>query len=86
MTCFVAIQLANKFQINMHKTYFKVSQRAASQIGTSAELKFNDKVFYNSYNIQILVIDLLYCLMLPRGNDAAQVLADNLGYLVKFMK
>ncbi len=39
-------------------------------IGTSANLRYNEKV---------AISDLLYALMLPSGNDAAVVLAENLG-------
>jgi len=35
---------------------------------------------------KIKVIDLLYGLMLPSGNDAAYVLAENIGYILKCEK
>lgn len=45
--------------------------------GTTSELKFGDK---------IKIIDLLYALMLPSGNDAAYVLAENFGFIYKIFK
>ncbi len=41
--------------------------------GTSANLKENQ---------QYLIIDLLYGLMLPSGNDSAVCLAENFGYIL----
>ena len=38
------------------------------------------------YIIQFKVIDLLYGLMLPSGNDAAYTLAENFGYILKCEK
>ena len=35
---------------------------------------------------KITVIDLLHGLMLPSGNDAAYVLAENIGYIIKCEK
>ena len=32
---------------------------------------------------KIKVLDLLYGMMLPSGNDAAFVLAENIGYIIK---
>ena len=34
-------------------------------------------------NIKVKVYDLLFALMLPSGNDAAYVLAENLGFIIK---
>lgn len=36
--------------------------------------------------MKVLMMDLLYALMLPSGNDAAQVLADNFGFILKFIR
>jgi D-alanyl-D-alanine carboxypeptidase len=41
--------------------------------GTSAKLKENS---------WILLKDLFYALMLPSGNDAAVVLAENMGFIL----
>jgi serine-type D-Ala-D-Ala carboxypeptidase (penicillin-binding protein 5/6) len=67
MTCLVSIQLAASLKLKLKSTYFKVSQLAASSIGTSANLAENQRVS---------IYDLLYGLMLPSGNDAAMTLAE----------
>jgi D-alanyl-D-alanine carboxypeptidase len=68
MTCLVSLHLANEMKLDINKTWFKVSKRAADTIGTSANLTENQKV---------TIFDLLYGLMLPSGNDAAVTLAEN---------
>ncbi len=59
----------------MKKTVFRVSRLAASITGTSASLR---------ENLLITLEDLYYALMLPSGNDAALVLAENFGKLLYF--
>ena len=55
-------------RLDIRSTYFKVSTKAATTIGTTANL----------VDGQVLSIwDLLHGLMLPSGNDAAMVLAEN---------
>lgn len=68
MTAIVTLNLVSEMNIDMHKTWFKVSKLAAETIGTSACLIENQRV---------TVHDLLYGLMLPSGNDAAMTLAEN---------
>ena len=52
----------------------RVSVNASNKCGTTAEL----------YDEDILTIkDLLYGMMLPSGNDAAQCLCENLGQLLR---
>jgi D-alanyl-D-alanine carboxypeptidase (penicillin-binding protein 5/6) len=58
----------------MHKTWFRVSQLAASMTGTSANLTENQRV---------TVHDLLYALMLPSGNDAAVTLAEGFNEILE---
>jgi serine-type D-Ala-D-Ala carboxypeptidase (penicillin-binding protein 5/6) len=50
------------------KTWFIVSKKAAEMGGTSANLLEHQR---------LSIIDLLYALMLPSGNDAAVTLAEN---------
>ena len=66
----VAISLATQFNMDMNSTYFEVSQEASQIYGTSAQLQKGQR---------LKIIDLLYGLMLPSGNDAALVLAENFG-------
>ena len=71
MTAIVTLELAADFRMDIRNTYFKVSQRAATTIGTTANLVEG----------QVMSIwELLHGLMLPSGNDAAMVLAENLSY------
>ena len=56
-------------------TFFKITKWSASINGTSANL---------IANFWISVEDLLYGLMLPSGNDAALVLAENMGAVLYF--
>lgn len=68
MTCLVAIDFIEKYNIDIDKTHYLVSRKAATVGGTTANLKKDDYV---------CIRDLLYGLMLPSGNDAAQTLAEN---------
>jgi len=68
MTCLVSLHLASELKLDINKTWFKVSKKAADTIGTSANLTENQR---------LTIIDLLYGLMLPSGNDAAVTLAEN---------
>jgi D-alanyl-D-alanine carboxypeptidase len=66
MTCICAIELCAKYEMSLSTTYFKVTEWSADINGTSANLIANSWVS---------IMDLLYGLMLPSGNDAALVLA-----------
>lgn len=70
MTCIVAINLIKNAEKSTFDTKVKISQKASSMIGTSAELQPNDELTIKS---------LLYGLMLPSGNDAAWALAEFFG-------
>jgi D-alanyl-D-alanine carboxypeptidase (penicillin-binding protein 5/6) len=50
-----------------------VSKDAGTKIGTTANLRPGDRV---------RILDLLYGLMLPSGNDAAQALAEGFGDMI----
>lgn len=63
--------------MNKATTYFKITPWAASTNGTTANLVDN---------AWMSIDDLLYGLMLPSGNDAAMVLAENLGAVIYFDK
>ena len=68
MTALVVLDLSQDMNLDIKTTYFKVSLRASQTIGTTANL----------VDGQVLSIwDLLHGLMLPSGNDAAMVLAEN---------
>lgn len=59
--------------MDLNEIYFKVSSICAHITGTTANLKHKE---------EIKIIDLLYGLMLPSGNDAAGVLAEGIGTLI----
>ena len=69
MTCFVCLKLIED-KIAAFEDKVKISNKASHINGTSAELKEGDS---------IAVLDLLYGLMLPSGNDAAWALAEHFG-------
>jgi D-alanyl-D-alanine carboxypeptidase len=55
------------------ETEVRISRTAANMVGTTANLCFGD---------QIKLIDLLYGLMLPSGNDAAFAIAEYFGKII----
>lgn len=73
MTSMVVFHLCNEYNVNMYKTWFRVSAEAANMIGTSACLKENQR---------LTVYDLLHGLMLPSGNDAAVCLAEGFSDII----
>lgn len=77
MTCFTALRFARRHNLDLKTTLFEISKKAQKTRGTSARLKYKH---YMSFE------DLLYGLMLPSGNDAALVLAENIGRLLRLKK
>lgn len=77
MTCLIACELIDILGIDPKTFECTVSENASQVIGTTANLMCGDKV---------MLYDLLFCLMLPSGNDAAQTLAENLGCLLPKFK
>lgn len=55
------------------KIIIRITKAAASQTGTTANLKSGDK---------ISLMDLLYGMMLPSGNDAAFAIAEYFGKIL----
>ena len=74
MTCIVSLKLAEELKLDLNQEYFRVSPYAASMNGTTAGLIEGQEV---------LLIDLLYGLMLPSGNDAAVCLAEGFTRLIQ---
>ncbi|EAR87675.1 D-alanyl-D-alanine carboxypeptidase family protein (macronuclear) [Tetrahymena thermophila SB210] len=77
MTYIVVLRFCKKHQIDIDNLQFVVSRNASAILGTSSGLKVGD---------QISIRDLLFCLMLPSGNDAALCLAENIGSLLYKMQ
>lgn len=72
MTFYTTVKLIEELKLDMHQTQMIVSENAFSLKGTTANLLTDDYVS---------LMDLLYAMMLPSGNDAAQTIAENLGKL-----
>ena len=70
MTCYTALLICSKLNINLVTSYCRVSDKASSMVGTTASLKTGDIISLEN---------LLYALMLPSGNDAAMAIAEYLG-------
>lgn len=66
MTLWTIMKLLESYSINERSVYFTVSELAISLGGTSANLRIGD---------ELTILDLMYGLMLPSGNDAAMTLA-----------
>lgn len=75
MTAFTVINICNTYGLKIRETAVTVEREASLMEGTSAHLRNGDK-FY--------VIDLLYGLLLPSGNDAALALAQYFGKFLSF--
>ena len=71
MTCLLSVQLLKVLDGVSLDSLVVVSERAAKMCGTTAGLQTGDR---------LRIKDLLYALMLPSGNDAAQCLAEFFGY------
>ena len=74
MTCITTRKLCEESEIDIKNYFFTVSLQAKQAGGTSAELLPEDRAS---------IMDLLYGLMLPSGNDAAVALAQNLHTIIK---
>jgi len=72
MTLYVTYRYVSAGVISFDKEIY-VSDTAAGTHGTTAYLKRNDC---------LKLSDLCYAMMLPSGNDAANVLAEEIGKLV----
>jgi D-alanyl-D-alanine carboxypeptidase (penicillin-binding protein 5/6) len=67
--------LIERFRLNYQTVRISVTQQAAATIGTSARL---------TAGTWMTILDLLYGLMLPSGNDAALLLAQTFGLLLQY--
>ena len=73
ITAMCVFDLCKKYRRGLTTEQTTVSRLAASTIGTSANLKARD---------ELTVLDLLYGMMLPSGNDAACALAEHFGAIL----
>lgn len=77
MTFYSALKLCQKYSIDPEKTFLTVSRGASKISGTSADLREGDTL-----SIQ----QLFYGMMLPSGNDAAFLLAEYFGSILRTKK
>lgn len=70
MTLYVTLRWIKRKELDPTQITFKVSAHAAAMKGTSARLQ---------EGMWVKLSDLYYALMLPSGNDAATVIAENMG-------
>lgn len=79
MTAYVVLKLLDKYKIDSEMVKVNVLESSTTPFlgGTSAELLANDK---------LSVFELMYAMMLPSGNDAAQSLAIYFGNLLLILK
>jgi serine-type D-Ala-D-Ala carboxypeptidase (penicillin-binding protein 5/6) len=75
MTAYTVITICNTYGIKMREQKISIHQQASWMNGTTANLKV-DEEFY--------IIDLLYGLLLPSGNDAGVALAQYFGKFLSF--
>ena len=74
MTCYTALKLAKKYDVNFDITKVRASAKAGAIQGTRAELDEGDTLY---------LWDLFHGMMLPSGNDAAIAMAEFFGKVIK---
>jgi len=77
MTFYTIINIIEDYKIDPSQTFITVCRQATSIIGTSADLIEDDI---------LSVRQLFYGMMLPSGNDAAFLLAEYFGQILKDKK
>ena len=70
MTSICVLKLCRDNRVNIEEEEVEVTKKAAKTTGTTANIKENDR---------FSIVELLYGLMLPSGNDAAVALAQFMG-------
>ena len=76
MTSYLALRLAEIYDINIHNTYITISNKASKTGGTSS---------YLGAGYKFLIIDLLHGLLLPSGNDSAIAIAEFFGSYIQHL-
>jgi hypothetical protein len=75
MTAYSVITICNTYGIKVREHKITIMQQASYMEGTSANLRVDE---------EIMIIDLLYGLLLPSGNDAGVALAQYFGKFLSF--
>ena len=74
MTAYAALSLTQRYQVDLALAKVQIAAKASSLCGTTASLEEGDILSLH---------DLLYGMMLPSGNDAAQSIAEFCGQLIR---
>ena len=77
MNLITILELANSLGIDPRELKIKATKSSTAITGTTAQLRLGAE--YNLY-------DLFFGMMLPSGNDAAYLIAECGGFLLKYMK
>ena len=79
MTAYLVIALSERFHLDLNKTIINITKPMVMIGGTIGDLKEGD---------HLSLVDLLYGLLLPSGNDCALALAGYFGFLLieKFLR
>jgi len=75
MTAYTVLSICHEYNIKIRELFIPILNRASYMEGTSANLRCGE---------EILIIDLLYGLLLPSGNDAGTALAQYFGKFLSF--
>ena len=75
MTAYTALNICSMYNIKIREHTVSINKSSAYMNGTTAGLKIDE---------EILIIDLLYGLLLPSGNDSAIALAQYFGKFLSF--
>lgn len=75
MTAYTVLALCRQFNIKVREQWIPIHTRASYMEGTSANLRSGE---------EILLVDLLYGLLLPSGNDAGIAIAQFFGKFLSF--
>ena len=73
MTAYTVLRLAERFNLDIEEAKIEFTHEVQRVGGTSADLLAGDK---------LTIMQLMYGLMLPSGNDAAHALASYFGGLI----
>lgn len=74
MTCYLAIMVCTKYNLNIYRHTVRVGEKAAETPGTTAELQPGDI---------LTLYELLLGMMLPSGNDASVAIAEAMGKVIQ---
>lgn len=84
MTCYVALKLLERFDLDPKTIYYKIPRIASRIKGTTANLRAGTIMRFHKKDYVICLYDLFFGMMLPSGNDAATVISEGLGLFLYY--